>query len=187
MCPVITAVCFWNMDTIESWYSETGGLSYDEVKTNAWHPLLWICHEWGSRHTLTVAVHKAISRRRHSLWPCQAYGQGCSCPPSPTSLRPDMTGPRTVWHPEKTTRSSVTILSGASHHKHMVLSFWHLECCDKLVSIDDATTRTSTVKCRERERQRERDTLHLVPLKEETSQVKCSGMARVVKTKNPRT
>jgi len=52
------ALCSWNMDTIESWYSETGGLSYDEPKANTWHLLVWICHERGSRHPLTTAVHK---------------------------------------------------------------------------------------------------------------------------------
>jgi len=46
------------MDSIESWYSETGGLLYDEPKANTWHPLIWICHERGSCHPLTTAVHK---------------------------------------------------------------------------------------------------------------------------------
>jgi len=31
------------------------------------------------------SINEATSRR-HSLWPCQAYGPGCSCPPSPTPL-----------------------------------------------------------------------------------------------------
>jgi len=43
-CPIITAICFRNMDTVESWYIETGGLSYDEPKANTRHPLAWSCH-----------------------------------------------------------------------------------------------------------------------------------------------
>jgi len=58
VCPVITAICFWNMDTIESWYSETGFLSYNEPKANTQHHPVWICYERGSRHPLTTAVHK---------------------------------------------------------------------------------------------------------------------------------
>jgi len=85
------------MDTIESWYSETGGLSYDESKANTWHPLVWICYERG-REVATLSqlpsINEAISRRRHSLWLRQAYRSGCSCPPSPTSLSHDTTGIR---------------------------------------------------------------------------------------------
>jgi len=86
--PIITAICFWSMDTIESWYSKTG-LSYDEPKANTRHPLVWICHEQGSRHPLTAgAVHKWSykSEETFSIWPLQAYGSGCFCPPSSTSL-----------------------------------------------------------------------------------------------------
>jgi len=43
---------------IASWYSETGGLSYNEPKANTWHLLVWICYEHGSRHPFTAAVHK---------------------------------------------------------------------------------------------------------------------------------
>jgi len=76
--PVITALCFWKMDAIESWCSETGGLSYHEPKANTWHPLVWICYERGSRHLLTAAVHKGSykSEETLSLWPRQAYGSG---------------------------------------------------------------------------------------------------------------
>jgi len=38
------------INTIESWYSKTGGLSYDEPKANTWHPLVLICYECGSHH-----------------------------------------------------------------------------------------------------------------------------------------
>jgi len=88
VCPVITAICFWNMDTIESRYSVTGALSYDELKVNTWHPLqVWICYKRGSRHPLTAAVHKWSykSEKTLCLWPRQAYGSGCSCPPNSTS------------------------------------------------------------------------------------------------------
>jgi len=56
-----------------------------------------------------------------SLWPRQAYGSGCSCPPSPTSLSHVMIGLRTIWHLEETTRSSAKILGGAGHHEHRAL------------------------------------------------------------------
>jgi len=93
----------------------TGGLSYDEPKANTWHPLVWICYERVSRHPLIATVHKWSykSEETLSLWPRQAYGSGCSCPPSPTSLSHVMTGLRTVWHLEETTRSAAKILSGA--------------------------------------------------------------------------
>jgi len=32
------------------------------------------------------SINEAVNQRRPSLWPRQAYGSGCSCPPSPTSL-----------------------------------------------------------------------------------------------------
>jgi len=84
----------------EHWYSETGGLSYDEPKANTWHPLVWIRYERGSRHPLTAAVHKWSykSQETLSLGSRQAYGSGCSCSPSPTSLSHVTTGLRTVWH-----------------------------------------------------------------------------------------
>jgi len=147
------------MDTIESWYSETGGLSYNEPKANTWHLLLWICHKRGSRHPLTAAVHKWSYKLEEtlSLWPCQAYGSGCSCLPSPTSLSHVTTGLRTVWHLEETTRSSAKMLGGAGHHEHRVLSFWCLECCDGSVSMEAATTRRRSSVDGERERERERE------------------------------
>jgi len=107
----------------------TGG----EPKANTWHPPVWICYERGSRHPLTTAVHKwsymYLSKETLSLWPRQAYGPGCSCPPSPTSLSHDTTGLRTVWHLQKTVRSSAKMLGGAGHHEYRARSFWCLECC----------------------------------------------------------
>jgi len=50
------------------------------------HLLVWVCYERRSRHPLTAAVHKSKSKETLSLWPHQAYGWGCSCTPSPTSL-----------------------------------------------------------------------------------------------------
>jgi len=140
------------MDTIESWYSETGGLSYDEPKANTWHPLVSICHKWGSYHHLTAAVHKwTYKSETLSLWPCQAYGSGCSCPPSPTSLSHVTTGLRIVWHLEETTRSSAKMLGGAGYHKHRVLSIW----CLVLRRIGQLWGHydPSTVNRRERERE----------------------------------
>jgi len=138
---VITAICFWNMDTIESWYSETGGISNDEPKANTWHFLVRICHERGSRHPLTTAVHK-WSYQTLCLWPRQAYGSGCSCPPSPTSLRHVTTGLKTVWHLEETTRSSPKMLDRAGHHKGLSPSDVRcLECCYGSVSMEGTTTR----------------------------------------------
>jgi len=92
----------------KSWYSEIGGLSYDESKVNTFHLLVGICHERGSRHPLTAAAHKWSYKLEEtpSLWPRQAYGSGCSCPPSPASLSHVTTELRTVWHLEDTTRSS---------------------------------------------------------------------------------
>jgi len=87
--------------------------------------------------------------------PRQVYGSGCSCPPSPTSLRHVTTGLRTVWHLEKTTRSSAIMLGGAGHHEHRALSFWCLECCDGSVSVEGATIRRRSSVERERERERE--------------------------------
>jgi len=117
MCLLITAICFWNMDTIESWYSEA----------NTWHPLVWISYERGSLHPLTGAVHKWYYKSEETLflWPHQACGSGCSCPPSPTS----------------TTRSSAKMLDEAGHHKHRALSSWCLEWYDLSVSMEVATTR----------------------------------------------
>jgi len=138
----ITAICFWNMDTTENWYSETGGLSYDKPKANTWHPLIWKCYECGSRHPLTAADHKGNykSKETFSLWPRQTYGSGGCCPPSPTSLHVT-TGLRRIWHLEETTRSSAKMLGGAGHHKHRALSFRCLEYCDVSVSMEGATTR----------------------------------------------
>jgi len=34
VCPIVTAICFWNMDSIESWYSETGGLSCANTRSS---------------------------------------------------------------------------------------------------------------------------------------------------------
>jgi len=142
------------MDAVEA---ETRGLSYDETKANTWHPLVWICHERRSRHPLTDAVHKLSYKSEETLflWPRQAYGSGCSCTPSLTTLSHDKTGLRTVWHLEvvSTTRSSAKMLDGAGHHEHMALFLmlgvlrWigqHGGCYDP-----------STVKG-ERERERER-------------------------------
>jgi len=67
MCLVITDMCFGNIDTIESRYSETGGLSYDEAKANTWHPLVWICHECESCHPLTAADHKWSYKSEETL------------------------------------------------------------------------------------------------------------------------
>jgi len=64
------------------------------------------------------STNEAISRRRHSLWPRQAYGSGCSCPPSHTSLSHVTTGLRTIWHLEETT---MKMLGGAGHHEHRAL------------------------------------------------------------------
>jgi len=132
------------MDNIESWYSETGGLLYDEPKAHTWHLLVWICHERGSRHPLTTAVHKwSYKSETLSLWPRQAYGSGCSCPPSPTSLSHVTTGLKTVWHLEETTRSSAKMLGGAGRHEPratLQASFWCLECCDGSVNMEGATT-----------------------------------------------
>jgi len=127
---VITAICFWNMDTIDSWYSETRGLLCDKSKANTRHPLVWICHKRRSRHPLTAAVHRWSYKLEEtlSLWPRQAYGSGCSCT---LSLHLAVTtGLRTVWHLEKTTRPSTKMLGGVCHHQHRALSFWCLECCD---------------------------------------------------------
>jgi len=105
--------------------------------------LVWIYYERGSRHPLTAVVHKRSykSEETLSLWPCQTYGSSCSCPPSTTSLSHDMTGLRTVWHPEETTKPSAKILGGGGHHEHRALSCWCLECCDRSVSMEGATTR----------------------------------------------
>jgi len=100
-------------------------------------------------------INEAISRKRHSLWRRQAYGSGCSCPPSPTSLSHVTTGLRTVWYLEETTRSSAKMLGGAGHHEHRTFSFWCLVCCDGSVSKEGATTRRRSSVERERERERE--------------------------------
>jgi len=70
-----------------------------------------------------------ISNLVASTRPSQAYGSGCSCPPSPTSLSHDTTGLRTVWHLEETIRSSAKMLGGAGCHEHRALSFCCLKCC----------------------------------------------------------
>jgi len=71
------------------------------------------------------------------------YGRysGCSCPPSPTSLSHVTTWLRAVGRLEETMRSSAKMLGGAGHHEHGAVSFWCLECCDGLVSMEGATTR----------------------------------------------
>jgi len=112
-----------------------GGLSYDEPKANSWHPLVWICYERGCRHPLTSAVHK---------WSRIAYvggaTTGCSCPPSPISLRHVTTGLRTVWHLEETTRSSAKMMGRAGHYEHRALLLT-LGVLRRLVSMEGATTR----------------------------------------------
>jgi len=75
------------------------------------------------------SINEAISWRRHSLWPRQACGSGCSCTPNPTSLGHVTTGLRTVWHLAETTNTCAKMLGGADHHEHRALSFWCLECC----------------------------------------------------------
>jgi len=109
--------CWFVKDTMESWYSETASLWYDEPKANTWRLPVWVCYDRGSRHPLTAGVYKWSykSEETLSLWPCQAYGSGCSCPPSPAFLSHVTTGIRTVWHPEETTRSSAKMLGGAGH------------------------------------------------------------------------
>jgi len=98
---------------------------------------------FGSRHPLTAAVHKWSYKMEEtlSLCPHQVYGSGCSCPPSPTSLSRVTTGLKIVWHLKETTRSSAKMLGGAGHHEDRALSFWCLECCDRLVSMEGATSR----------------------------------------------
>jgi len=68
-CPVITAICFWNMDTIESWYSETGDLS----STNQRRILGILWYEFVTNVEVATlsqlpSKNEAISRRRHSLF-----------------------------------------------------------------------------------------------------------------------
>jgi len=72
-CPDITAMCIWNMDTIESWYSKTGCLPHDEPKGNTWRPLVCVCHKRGSHHPLTAAIHKWSYKSEQTLAPCMAY------------------------------------------------------------------------------------------------------------------
>jgi len=73
-----------------------------------------------------------------SVWPCQAYGPGCSCQPSPTPFSHVTTGLRTVWHLEKTTRLSTKTLGEAGQHEHRAVSFWYLYC-DGLISVEGVT------------------------------------------------
>jgi len=144
VCPVITAIMLcasetWTLDTIESLYSETGGLPYDE-------PILGIFwYEFVTNVEVATlsqlpSINKARSRRRHSLFG-HVRRIPCSCPPSPTSLSHVTTGLKTVWHLEETTRSSAKMMGGAGHHEHRALSFWCLECCDGSVSMEGATNR----------------------------------------------
>jgi len=113
VCPVVTAICFWNMDTIESRYSEPLAIFWYEFVTDLEVATL----------SQLPPINEAISRRRHSLWSRKAYGSGCSCPPIPTPTSPShvTTGLGTVWHLAETSRSSAKMLSGASHHGHRTL------------------------------------------------------------------
>jgi len=136
MCSVIT--------DSETWTLLKADIAKLEVfhMMNQRHPLVWICHERGSHHPLTSAVHKWSykSEETLSLWLGQKYGSGFSCTRSPTPLIHVTTGLRTVWHLEKTTRLSTKTLGGAGQHEHRVLSFWCLECCNGSVIMEDATT-----------------------------------------------
>jgi len=128
------------------------------MSANTWHPLVWIRYKRGSRHPLTAAVTAAVrkwsykSEQTFSLWPGQAYGSGCSCPPSPMSLSHVTTGLRTIWHLEEATRSSAKMLGGAGHHEHRALNFWCLECfCDGSICKEGASTRRRSSVERDRE------------------------------------
>jgi len=71
VCHVITAICFWNMDIVESSYNETGGILGNEPKANTWHRLILI---WFVTNvevaTLThlPSINVAINRKRHPLF-----------------------------------------------------------------------------------------------------------------------
>jgi len=54
------------MDTIESWYSETGGLSYDEPLVIFWYE--FVTNLEVASHSQLPSINEAISRRRHSLF-----------------------------------------------------------------------------------------------------------------------
>jgi len=87
VCPVITATCFWNMDTIEIWYSETGG--FHIVHQRRILGILWyefVTNEEVATLSQLLTINEGISWRTLSLWPRQVHGSGCSCPPDPTPL-----------------------------------------------------------------------------------------------------
>jgi len=66
VCPDITAISFWSMNSIQSWYSETGGLWYDEPKANTWHALWYefVTNTEVATLSQLPSINEAIRRRR---------------------------------------------------------------------------------------------------------------------------
>jgi len=135
------------MDTIESWYSETGGLSYDEPKANTWHTLVWIYYERGSCHPLTAAAHKwsyqseeTLSLASSGVW----IGLHLPTKPHISQSRHDKA------LDSLTIRLSTKTLSGTGHQEHRALSFWCLLGVLRRIGQHGERYDPSTVKHRKR-------------------------------------
>jgi len=142
------------------WYSETGGLSYDEPKANTWHLLVWICYERGSRHPLTAAVHKwSYESMRHSLFDNvrrmdQAAFVYQALHLSVTSRQGSGqfdTWKRQPGRPRKCWVEQVTTSTGLS-----LSDVWSV-ATDRSACVEGATTRRRSSVERQTERERERE------------------------------
>jgi len=83
------------------------------------------------------SINEAIRRRRLSLWPHQAYGSGCS--PSPTSLSRHDRAQDSLTPGEDNQVICENAGWSRSPRAHGSLLLM-LECCDRLVSMEGATT-----------------------------------------------